>query len=36
MAGFAAYDTPKRLEDLVDAQVARWEGVIDKQGRRGT
>ncbi|TMJ30012.1 MAG: tripartite tricarboxylate transporter substrate binding protein [Alphaproteobacteria bacterium] len=32
MAGFPAYSTPEQFKDLVDAQVALWKGVIDKEG----
>jgi len=32
MAGFPAYSTPEQFKDFVDAQVALWKGVIDKEG----
>jgi tripartite-type tricarboxylate transporter receptor subunit TctC len=32
MAGFTAYGTPEAYKSFVDAQVALWKGVIDKEG----
>jgi tripartite-type tricarboxylate transporter receptor subunit TctC len=32
MAGFPAYGTPAEFGKFVDAQIALWKGVIDKEG----
>jgi tripartite-type tricarboxylate transporter receptor subunit TctC len=32
MAGFPAYGTPEQYKSFVDAQIALWQGVIDKEG----
>ena len=32
MAGFPAYGTPAQFNDFVNAQIAQWKGVIDKEG----
>ncbi len=32
MAGFPAYGTPAQFNDFVNAQIALWKGVIDKEG----
>ena len=32
MAGFPAYGTPEQFKGFVDAQIALWKGVIDKEG----
>jgi tripartite-type tricarboxylate transporter receptor subunit TctC len=32
MAGFAAYTTPEQFDSFVNAQIALWKGVIDKEG----
>ena len=32
MAGFPAYGTPDQFKAFVDAQIAQWKGVIDKEG----
>ena len=32
MAGFPAYGTPEQFNTFVNAQIAQWKGVIDKEG----
>ena len=32
MAGFPAYGTPEQFNGFVNAQIAQWKGVIDKEG----
>ena len=32
MAGFPAYGTPEQFDKFVNAQIALWKGVIDKEG----
>ena len=32
MAGFPAYGTPEQFSAFVNAQIAQWKGVIDKEG----
>ena len=32
MAGFPAYGTPEQFKQFVEAQIAQWKGVIDKEG----
>lgn len=32
MAGFPAYGTPEQFNSFVNAQIALWKGVIDKEG----
>jgi len=32
MAGFPAYGTPEQFDAFVNAQIALWKGVIDKEG----
>ena len=32
MAGFPAYGTPDQFNAFVNAQIAQWKGVIDKEG----
>lgn len=32
MAGFSAYGTPGQFDKFVNAQIALWKGVIDKEG----
>jgi hypothetical protein len=32
MAGFPAYGTPEQFEGFVNAQIALWKSVIDKEG----
>ena len=32
MAGFPAYGTPAEFDKFVNAQIALWKGVIDKEG----
>ncbi len=32
MAGFPAYGTPDQFNSFVNAQIAQWKGVIDKEG----
>lgn len=32
MAGFPAYGTPEQFDGFVNAQIALWKGVIDKEG----
>ena len=32
MAGFPAYGKPEEFKRFVDAQVALWKGVIDREG----
>ena len=34
MAGFPAYGTPEQFDAFVNAQIALWKGVIDKEGLR--
>jgi tripartite-type tricarboxylate transporter receptor subunit TctC len=32
MAGFPAYGSPEEFDKFVNAQIALWKGVIDKEG----
>jgi tripartite-type tricarboxylate transporter receptor subunit TctC len=32
MAGFPAYGTPDQFNSFVNAQIAQWKSVIDKEG----